>query len=76
MLWETPLTRLLGNTVPGELTLRIVPLRADSTNAISLDEWPITGTGPSNDNGTITSSLELRSVQIRRRATIVMIAKE
>ena len=76
MLWETPLTRLLGNTVPDDLTLRILPLRADSKNEIALDEWPVTGTGPSNDNETISSSLELRSVQIRRRATIVMIAKE
>jgi beta-galactosidase len=76
MLWETPLTRLLGNTLPNELTLRIIPLRSDSNNEIALDEWPQTGTGPSNDNGTITSSLVLRSIQLRRRATVLMVAVE
>jgi beta-galactosidase len=74
MLWETPLTRLLGASIPFELTLRILPLRVDSQTIIGLDTWPKTGTGPSNSNGTITSSLELRSIEIKRRETVLLSA--
>lgn len=47
-LWTVSLSRRLpALALPAELTLRIIPLRGDSSAVVGLDEWPSTfNTGP------------------------------
>ena len=66
--WETPLTRLLGASVPQALALRILPLRADAQALVALDgAWPA-ATGPGN------TTLALNGVRLVRRATVTLVA--
>ena len=62
-LWRVPLTRLLGITLPANVTLRVLPLRQDAP--LHIDTWPpFPGNGP---NGT---ALDLHSVELDQRQTL------
>lgn len=70
--WRVGLSRALpsGAPLPRELTLRVLPLRADADADVALDSWPVAdfGTGPGG------SALVLHGVAATQVATVAFAA--